>query len=144
MMRIARFWCFSLSFAACLVATVAGAQASARKPIVERLDQLPNRTYAGPGEGDRSAKDEGWLALLENLRKDLISDLTTYDIRSGGVQWQLHSVLFNIAVFTGRYDEALAHIDGIAGASSKESVKAYQAILPRAIVAAERPGPQRG
>ena len=142
-MILSRYNIAGLLFASSLMSRAAFGQGLSPKAAIDRLEQLPGKSYSRPDSLALRNANGSWLNLGGELRRDLLADLSSYDIRSSAVRWQLHSTLFKIGLLTGDFVAALAHIDSMVAAEPRKAGRAYSGLIPRAVVAASRAGQQQ-
>ncbi len=121
-----------------LVATLAFGVASAQTPKrVEKADDLPRFSYPVQGELEAIVRDPvRFAALAKDLRRDIESTLTSYDIAETTTRRQLIGVLVQLDMLEGRYDNALRRSAQIQQLQDKPADKLLSGLTVRAIAAA--------
>jgi subtilisin family serine protease len=121
-----------------LLAFVA-APASAEKKKITKQDDLPRHTYEmSMPASELLASHDAVLALAEEVRKNLESDLETYDIEDKTTLQGIHSNLMTIAILEERWDDALARLEKVRGLEDKEAIRATTGLGTESRIAAIR------
>src|SRR5215207_8108670 len=114
---------------------------AAHKPVVTRADQLPVHTYAVSKPASKRVRDDtAMLSLAGALRRDLESDLQTYDIQDVTTRRNAFDALARIALLEGRYDDALRNTDSVRALQTKPAARLLTGFLLRPQIAAARAG----
>lgn len=118
----------------------ASAQA-AEKKVVKTADDLPRHTYKIEGKASEFVDDAAKMERLMNeVRKDIESDLAGYDIQDPATLLGYFGALQNIALMQGRHDEALSYIDKMRELETKEAQRLVLGTVQRAVVASMKVG----
>jgi subtilisin family serine protease len=116
--------------------------ALAQKLRIERAAELPRFSYHIDGALEQVVTDPASFArFAKDVRNDFESVLDRYEIADPATERQLRSVLAQIAVLEGRYDDASEHIELIRKLEDKPAAKLLSGLQLRAIVAARRKSP---
>jgi subtilisin family serine protease len=117
---------------------VAGSAQQARKPVVERVDQLPVHSYPVAIAPSRMLTDDAAFArLVQALRRDLEADLRDYDIRDKSTLKGYYAALQDIAYSEGRWDDGLALVRQMRAREDKPAARILAGLLERPMVAAQ-------
>jgi hypothetical protein len=111
----------ALSFCFAALSVSAGAQ---QKIKITRADELPRRSYQLQGKALEILNDEAQLGrLADELLKNLQGDLDKYDIEDKSTLSSYYSVLSQLYVFKGDYDNALKYVPLMRELETKPSAK---------------------
>ncbi|MGQ0720925.1 MAG: S8 family serine peptidase [Candidatus Eiseniibacteriota bacterium] len=114
---------FAAAVSAAAVLFAASAQAADKIPITKQ-DDLPRHTYAVAGDVQEFVRSADAVAKLAvEMRKNLESDLATYDIQDRKTLQGIHQQLLAIDLFEQRWDDALARTATIRDLEDKEALK---------------------
>jgi subtilisin family serine protease len=120
------------------ITLVTTADAQTRKRI-DRAADLPRFTYKVEGNLEDLVRDDAkFRAFASEVARDTASVLADYDIADKSVQRQLLSVLAQIDVLEGRYDDALRRAAQIKELQEKPADKLLSGVQLRAIVGAAK------
>ncbi|MBS0198193.1 MAG: S8 family serine peptidase [Planctomycetes bacterium] len=110
----------------------------AKKPV-KSVDDLPRHTYQIPGKASEFLNsDAPFKELLAKVKADTLADLAAYDISDKATLQGYYGSLQMIAVFEGRWDDALGYIEQIKAVEAKESKKLMVGQSLRALAAATK------
>ncbi len=109
------------------------------KIAVDSLDDLPNHEYELEdtviGLLDNPA---GMLDLRAQMRRDVESDLATYDIKDEATLQSMYGRLVTLNLLDGRDDEALAYLDKVRALEDKEAARLTNGLTTRSIMDAKK------
>jgi len=124
-----------------LALTAAGTGLAGDKIVLEKADDLPRHTYTINMAAVELIDDDAAVrALAAEVKKDLESDLATYEIPDKTTLKGYYGNLRTIAFVEGRYDDALAILEKQRALEEKESAKYLMGGITRAWIAAKRSG----
>ena len=107
----------------------------------ERADDLPRFSYPVQVELESVVRDPQRFALLaQPLRRDIEATLAGYDIAELATRRQLLSVLIQLDMMDGRYDDALRRSAQVQQLQEKPADKLLSGLTIRAIAAAAAKG----
>jgi hypothetical protein len=110
-----------------------------QKIRVTRLDDLPQHTY--PYTGDmvelvRSKKEI--LALADEVKADIESDLDTYDIKDANTLQNKYGTLLTIDLIKSNHESALKRLDQIRDLEGKEAARLMTGLTTHSMIAARK------
>ena len=121
---------------ASLLACFAFAGIAADRPVIERKDDLPRHTYQMNlpvvelyAPGNRAEL----LRLAREVARDVRNDLATYDIRDDNTVQGFYSVLGNVAILEGRWQEYLGYLEKRRELESKEANRLTMGLFGEAL-----------
>ena len=128
------------ALAGALALTTALAQSPKR---AERADDLPRFSYPVQGELETIVRDPQRFAVLAAaVRRDIEATLAGYDIAELATRRQLLSVLVQLDMMEGRYEDAPLRSAQIQQLQEKPADKLLSGLTVRAIAAAAAKGPR--
>lgn len=123
--------------------------APAKRPVAT-VDDLPRHTYRIEGKASEFVlSDAPFRAFVQKVKADAQSDLDGYQIEDRTTLQGYYQVLQQIALFEGRWDDALGLIGRIRDLEAKESKKLMTGQVAQSYIAAvrstgiEQPGDER-
>ena len=106
---------------------------------VDSLDDLPNHEYELSGTVlELLDNPAGMLDLRSMLRKDIESDLATYDIKDEATLQGMYGRLVTLNLMDGRDDEALRYLDMVRELEDKEAARLTNGLTTRSVIEAKR------
>ncbi|MBU8871009.1 MAG: S8 family serine peptidase [Gemmatimonadales bacterium] len=112
-----------------------------QKIKVTSLDELPIHTYPLQGTLTEMLNDPAAMTVLQAaFRKDLESDLATYQIDDSATLQGKYTSLFSLAMSEKRYDDALSMLDEILALEDKEASRLMTGLTSRSIITAKAAG----
>jgi subtilisin family serine protease len=131
----------STLLAAALLAAAAHPALAADKIRIDKADDLPRHTYTIDRPAVELLHDEAAIgALAAEVRRDLESDLATYEIPDKTTLKAYYNDLRTIAFIEGRYDDAEALLAKARELEDKEASRLTMGHVTMALMAAERSG----
>ncbi len=125
------------------VAVAPAAPTAPAKIAIKSLDDLPAHSYPLQGTVTELLDDPAALSALEEAyRRDLESDLATYDITDEATLKAKYGRLVTLDMLDGNESEALANLDKIKALEDKESSRLMNGLSLRSMIEAhEATGP---
>jgi len=114
------------------------------KKKIENSEQLPVHSYPVSGKASSLLTDDAAFAkLAAALQKDLESDLRDYDIQDKTTLKKYYSTLEQIALSSGRYDDALSYLHKRNELQDKPAAKAMAGILDEPMIDGMKAGAEK-
>ncbi len=141
-MRITMSRTFRTIIAVCFFCSMTvSSSVFAEKIKIEKLDDLPRHTYSlSVPAAELFDNDKALFELTAQLRKDMESDLETYDIQDKTTLKGYYGTLGTIAMLEGRYDDYLTLLNKRIALEDKEAIKLTSGLSMRALISAKRSG----
>jgi hypothetical protein len=115
--------------------------ALADKIKIEKLDDLPRHTYMVKEKVVDFLKDDAAIkSLAEAVKKDILSDLETYEITDKTTLQNMYANLGTIAIIEGDWNRYLELVNKRIELEDKEAAKHTTAMVGRAIASAQAKG----
>ncbi|MCB9365853.1 MAG: S8 family serine peptidase [Calditrichaeota bacterium] len=115
--------------------------ALAEKIKIEKLDDLPRHTYMVKEKVVDFLKDDAAIkTLAAAVKKDILSDLETYDITDKTTLQGMYANLGTIAIIEGDWNRYLELVNKRIELEDKEAAKHTTAMIGRAIASAQAKG----
>ncbi len=116
------------------------AQPAVQKKIaVDSLDDLPTHSYELQGTVMELLQNPAaLLELRAMLRKDVESDLATYDIKDEATLQSMYGRLVTLNLLDGQDAEALRYLDMVRDLEDKEAARLMNGLTTRAVVDAKK------
>jgi hypothetical protein len=129
----------AVSLLSCGAAWSQAAPPAPAQQRVERADDLPRFSYPVQSDLEAIVRDPvKFAAFAAPVRRDIEQTLARYDIAESARHRQLLSVLLQLDMLDGRWDDALRRSDQIRALQDKPADKLLSGLSTRAIVAAVR------
>ncbi len=109
------------------------------KIVIESLDDLPVHTYSIAGSVTEMLADQAAFdAFAARVRKDVESDLATYQIDDVATMQDMYRTLVNLEMLDGKYDSALAYLEKVRELEDKEAARLTNGLTARSWIATVR------
>jgi subtilisin family serine protease len=132
------FRLITLALICCIAGGALGQQA---KKKIESSEQLPTHSYPVPEKASALLTDDAAFNVLVNaLRNDLESDLRNYDIEDKTTLKKYYGSLMKIAIWQGRYSDALSYLGKRSALEDKPAAKAMAGMLYQPLIDAKKAG----
>ncbi len=134
---------FILATAAFILFVLAFAQSAAAGKIkIEKLDDLPRHTYTIQVKAVALFEDDEALKqLISDFKKDLLSDLDTYEINDKTTLKDYYQKLGIVALLEENYDDYLDYLQKRNDLEDKEPLKLTRGLFAKAYIAALKAEP---
>lgn len=127
---------------ALMAALAVGSAFSADKIKIEKLDDLPRHTYHTDMPAvDLIQNDSAYMALVEKVKADLLSDLDTYEIDDKTTMQGYYSLLGLIAFLEGDYDTWNSYHEKNQAIEDKEAARLTAGLFTKAYIKAKASEP---
>ena len=133
----------ALSLTSCALSptrlAIATAPSGTAKQLIEKAADLPRFSY--PVQGDLASlvrDDARFMPLSQKIAQDFSGVLAQYDIAETASRRQYLSLLAQIALLDGRFDETLRLTEQVKNLQDKPADKLLSGLLTRAIVTAAK------
>ena len=127
-----------------LALLLAGSAAAQGKKRIDKAADLPRFTYKLDSKIEDMIRDDAkFKPFAVEVRRDLDSVLTQYDIADKAASRQILGELAQLDMLEGNYDAALARIAQVKSLEDKPADKLLSGVTARAIVAGVRASPDR-
>jgi len=114
---------------------------AAEKTVITKLDDLPRHTYKiGIKAAEILDNEQALMKLAGEVKKDLLDDLSKYDIQDKTTQQSFYADLGQIAFLEGNYDVYLENLAKRKALEDKEATRLVTGLLAQAYIQAKRAG----
>ena len=105
------------------------------KPRIDALDELPPHSYPVSGTVMDLVQSTTHMAEFRSaLRRDISTDLATYDITDSATLQKLYGCLLRLDLLEQSHVAGLVHLDTIHALEEKEASRLMNWLVPQAIL----------